>query len=76
MDNTEISSISCIQNDGIATTPTIPEGAVWKLLNNSNLVVGAAPPDPNNQVIYVTYQDPNDPSGNKTLQVLSHLVSI
>lgn len=28
----------------------------------------------NNQIIYVTYQDPNDPNGKQTLQMLSQMV--
>lgn len=52
---------------------TISDGTVWKLLNNTE--IDASTGDPN-QIIYVTYQDPNDPGNNKTMQVLSNVVSI
>lgn len=66
-----------LTDDGLLPATNVPEGTVWKLLKNDQIVSGTtAPTDASNQVIYVTYQDPNDPSGNKTLQVLSHLVNI
>lgn len=52
---------------------TLSDGTVWKLINNTD--VDVSPGDPN-QIIYVTYQDPNDPGNNKTMQVLSNLVSL
>lgn len=65
--------------EATATSGTVPmpstlsDGTVWKLLNNTEIDVSSGDA---NQIIYVTYQDPNDPGNNKTMQVLSNLVSI
>lgn len=51
----------------------LSDGTVWKLLDNNEMDTSSGDP---NQIIYVTYQDPNDPGNNKTMQVLSNLVII
>lgn len=67
--------------DNIVAAPTdhinvVPESTtMWKLIDQNSIEqTDNAAGDENNQIIYVTYQDPNDPNGKQTLQMLSQMV--
>lgn len=49
-------------------TPVMSNGTIWKMFDNNS------EENTSHQIIYVSYQDPNNPEGMSTLQEVNHMV--